>query len=977
MNLSRILARPGLTLTFATALLIYGCAAQKNATGEWEQLFDGKTLNGWELKQGNATFTIEDGVLVGSTFPNNTKTFLGTKKEYGNFILELDFKADEGLNSGIQFRSRTSKDYRNGIVNGYQVEIDPAQKELYSKYPLNYTSDGQVVKAGTAPRNWTGGIYDEKRREWIGDLTHNEAARKAFRPGEWNHIRLEANKDAIRTWINGVPAATLVDFVTPNGFIALQVHETGNEPSKKIFFKNIRIRDLGLNAEQPDAFDPFIGEYKTGDGSLFAQVYKVKGKYKTNLVRELISRQAPVAILDATETEGGLNFSGEGWTGSLKEGKLNLVKDKEQYSLRPFGRTSPTLNAAPPADAIVLYNGTDLKAWKKVLEKDWLEGSDTVDNFQILPGGALQVVPHAAGLYESLISKQQFGDLHMHLEFRLQGEPTNGGVYLMSRYEINIKDAFGVPGTPIGFGNVSKPKDLYPDVNVAFPPMKWQTFDIDFRAPRFNAAGTKKTENARITLVHNGVTIYKDVEIEAVKGSTAKLGEAGVGPIYLQEHGNPYQFRNIWVIDKTVKGTEHFSIQPKEKKSGGGGGKKGGSKKGKDVESGYEEELNPAYKDTDINLVADASGKPAPPAGFTHPGVLMNAEQLDEIKRRINAGVEPQKSAFEKLKASPLAAPDYQPHPVPTVSCGPRSNPDLGCKAEQADCAAAYTQALLWKITGDKRYADNAIRIMNAWSSTLTGGHNYANGPVQAAWCGSVWPRAAEIIRYTYNGWSASDIAKFQNMLRVQYLPTIIHGDCENGNKELAMCEALINIGVFLDDRTVFEHGLRMWRGRAPAYIYLESDGPEPIEPPGCGPAIWGNKGYTPEFVDGLLQETARDEHHPWMAYASMANAAETARQQNVDLYGEEAKRMMAALEFQAQYLPPNNTPIPENLKFGMQPTWEIAFNHFHNRLGFPLPKMAAVIPGNRPTGTDHHMLWETLTHADMGSIGLKPLPGH
>src|SRR5215217_1010398 len=111
----------------------------------WENLFDGKTLNGWEVKQGNAKFTVQNGMLIGTTFPGNTKSFLVTKKEYGNFILELDFKADEGLNSGIQFRSRTSPDYRNGIVNGYQVEIDPVAKEMYSKSPANYRTNGEEI----------------------------------------------------------------------------------------------------------------------------------------------------------------------------------------------------------------------------------------------------------------------------------------------------------------------------------------------------------------------------------------------------------------------------------------------------------------------------------------------------------------------------------------------------------------------------------------------------------------------------------------------------------------------------------------------------------------------------------------------------------------------------------------------------------------------------------------------------------------
>ena len=188
------------------------------------------------------------------------------------------------------------------------------------------------------------------------------------------------------------------------------------------------------------------------------------------------------------------------------------------------------------------------------------------------------------------------------------------------------------------------------------------------------------------------------------------------------------------------------------------------------------------------------------------------------------------------------------------------------------------------------------------------------------------------------------------------------------------MCEALINVGVFTDDRATFDLGVKMWRGRTPAYIYLKSDGPKPIEPPGCGPAIWGNKGLTPEFVDGLLQETARDTHHAWYAFSSMADAAETARQQGLDLYAEDGKRMMAALEFQAQYLPPNNTPAPPNLIFAVQPTWEIAYNHFHNRLGHSLPKMAAVLPTIRPTKVNHHMAWETLTHAEVGAVGLPPI---
>jgi hypothetical protein len=105
-----------------------------------------------------------------------------------------------------------------------------------------------------------------------------------------------------------------------------------------------------------------------------------------------------------------------------------------------------------------------------------------------------------------------------------------------------------------------------------------------------------------------------------------------------------------------------------------------------------------------------------------------------------------------------------------------------------------------------------------------------------------------------------------------------------------------------------------------------------------------------------------------------MVNAAETARQQGVDLYGEQGDRIMAALEFVAQYLPPNNMPAPKNLEFHLQETWDIAYNQYHNRMGRDLPKMGAVLPRVRPTGANHQMAWETLTHGDIGSVGLPPL---
>ena len=314
-------------------------------------------------------------------------------------------------------------------------------------------------------------------------------------------------------------------------------------------------------------------------------------------------------------------------------------------------------------------------------------------------------------------------------------------------------------------------------------------------------------------------------------------------------------------------------------------------------------------------LVAPARAKNDPShTPFIHPGILLNRAQLDLIRQRVAAGTEPQKTAFAALLKSDLADLNYAPSPRATIECGPYSKPDLGCKDERRDATAAYSQALAWVVTGNEKYARNVIRIMNAWAGTLTGGHTNDNGPVQAAWAASVWPRAAEIIRSTSAFWAKEDIARFQKMLVTQYVPSLIHGCDENGNKELAMAESLINIGVFNDDRVLFADGVRMWRGRTPCYIYLKSDGPSPLVPPSALPssAPWSNKGHFPPFVDGVLQETARDPHHANMTFASMVNAAETARQQGLDLYAEQGARITAAMEYQAQFLAPNHVKAPE-----------------------------------------------------------------
>ena len=197
-------------------------------SGKWENLFNGKDLSGWKQLNGHAQYTVKDGAIVGTTVANTPNSFLVTEKDYGDFILELEFRVDTSMNSGIQIRSLSKPDYQNGRVHGYQIEIDPS------------------------PRAWSGGIYDEARRGWLCTTDYNLPAKKAFKNNTWNKYRIECLGPVIRTWVNGIPVAHLVDDLTLKGFIALQVHAINKDdtPGRQIIWRNIRIqtKDLKLSA---------------------------------------------------------------------------------------------------------------------------------------------------------------------------------------------------------------------------------------------------------------------------------------------------------------------------------------------------------------------------------------------------------------------------------------------------------------------------------------------------------------------------------------------------------------------------------------------------------------------------------------------------------------------------------------------------------------------------------------------------------
>ncbi|TZF84944.1 DUF1080 domain-containing protein [Pedobacter sp. BS3] len=270
------------------ALLLGNCPCTLQAqTEKWQNLFNGKDLTGWKQLNGKAKFAAMNGEIVGTTVANEPNSFLATEKDYSNFILEFEVLVDNTVNSGVQFRSQSNAQYKNGRVHGYQVEIDPSD------------------------RAWSGGIYDEARRGWLYPLDINPVGKTAFKKGEWNKYRVECMDNTVRTWINGIPTANLVDTITHSGFIALQVHAIGKNdvPGKQIRWRNIRIQTTNLKPSKPDNI------------------------YVVNLVPNNLSEQEKAQgyslLWDGKTTKGWVGaykttFPDHGWT--IKDGVLTVER---------------------------------------------------------------------------------------------------------------------------------------------------------------------------------------------------------------------------------------------------------------------------------------------------------------------------------------------------------------------------------------------------------------------------------------------------------------------------------------------------------------------------------------------------------------------------------------------------------------------------------------------------------------------------
>jgi hypothetical protein len=439
------------------ASMLAALALPKASHDTWRPLFNGRTLDGWYACNGSAPFTVADGAIVGRTVVNSPNSFLCTKETFGDFILEYEVWVVTNLNSGVQIRSTSDPAIKNGRVHGYQVEVDPSD------------------------RAWSGGLYDEARRGWLHTLVDQEAARKAFRLGEWNRFRVEAIGTSIRTWLNGIPCANIVDDLTPSGLIALQVHSIGSDTSKAgevIRFRNLRILTQGLEANRT----PERGETP-------------QYNYIPNTLTERETREGWKLLWDGKTTNGWRGakldrFPASGW--EIRDGVLTVVQSGGGESTA--GGDIVTVDQYGNFELIVEYNITKgansgIKYFVDTnLNKG--EGSAIGCEFQILDDAE-----------------------HPDAKAGVNGNRKNAGLY-----------------------------DLIPPQNVRFNGVgEWNRARIVVQGRHVEhwLNGFKTVEYERGTQMWRALVDHSKYVV------WPSFGEAAKGHILLQDHGNRVSFRSI------------------------------------------------------------------------------------------------------------------------------------------------------------------------------------------------------------------------------------------------------------------------------------------------------------------------------------------------------------------------------------------------------------------------------------------------
>ena len=317
-------------------------------------------------------------------------------------------------------------------------------------------------------------------------------------------------------------------------------------------------------------------------------------------------------------------------------------------------------------------------------------------------------------------------------------------------------------------------------------------------------------------------------------------------------------------------------------------------------------------------------------AEFVHPGVAHSTKSIAAVRSRIEAGEQPWAKAWKEVSESRSARLDWQPKPHAHVERGPSNNPDIGSSEFSEDSAAAYLHAICWTLTGKAAHAEKAAEILDAWSGNLESIGNH-DARLLVGMSGYKFTVAAELIKHTWDGWPIERQRRFESMLRDIWYPIIKDFyPSANGNWDTSMLQTMMAMGVFLDDRAMFD--------RARNY-FLNGDGNGAI----------GN--YFKE--SGQCQETGRDQAHTQMGLDFLAATCETAWIQGIDLYDALNNRLLMGFEYTAKYNLGHEVPyepyrsfegryhykaISDNSRGRFRPMYERVFNHYHNRKELEAP---------------------------------------
>ncbi|WP_241242035.1 3-keto-disaccharide hydrolase [Sphingobium algorifonticola] len=451
-------------LAVATMLLLIAPAVTAQ-TAPWRSLTPDASLSGWRVTGGTASYRLENGEVVGRSVLRTPNSWLVSEEIFGDFILEFEAKTDPKLNSGVMIRGQSRPDYRNGVVHGYQLEIDPSR------------------------RGWSGGLYDEQRRQWLYTLGRNEAARQAFRSGDWNSYRVEAIDNRIRTFVNGVPAADLIDDMDARGFIAFQVHSVPDDPAMQGLearFRNVRILTSGL-ARYASSATPAIEQQS----------------YLVNRLTDAERASGWTLLWDGKTTRGWRGakldtFPPKGW--SISDGMLT-VEASAGYESRNGG------------DIITIREFSDFE-----LSVDFrlTPGANSGIKYFVDPN-LLKGEGSAIGLEYQLLDDERHPDAKMGRD----GNRTLGSLYDL----ITAK-------------NLSDPDSSGKRFN---PPGEWNRATLIVRGAKVEhwLNGFKVVEYER------GSPEFRALVAQSKYKDWPRFGEWEKGPILLQDHGDKVDFRSI------------------------------------------------------------------------------------------------------------------------------------------------------------------------------------------------------------------------------------------------------------------------------------------------------------------------------------------------------------------------------------------------------------------------------------------------